>query len=199
MPQEATGKQVRMSQPALSCTSSRLSLSMNISLCCGMPKTPKVVPIKEDRCRTIAEDKHSKRFILGIGKRRIAFDFTTLVTDLPEGTCDQPARLLPMKSLKGNAQNKSTNLRSPARRAKLVVNADWVNPHSSARTTAIVTFCLASRREDRRREGLGLSIPNTTLLWRSLSQVTCSKSSMSPLQRDRSSSAVDWRGSIAWR
>jgi len=72
-----------------------------------MPKTPKVVPIRKDLCETIAEDEHSKRFILGIGKRRIAFDFTTRVTDLPEGTGDQPARLLPMKSQKRNARSKT--------------------------------------------------------------------------------------------
>ena len=74
-----------------------------------MPKTPKVVPIRKDLCETIAEDEHSKRFILGIGKRRIAFDFTTRVTDLPEGTGDQPARLLPMKSQKRNSRSKTSD------------------------------------------------------------------------------------------
>jgi hypothetical protein len=63
-----------------------------------MSNTPKVVPIKTDLCQSIAEDPHTKRFILGIGKRRIAFDFTTKITDLPPGTGDQPARVLPIKN-----------------------------------------------------------------------------------------------------
>jgi hypothetical protein len=65
-----------------------------------MTDKPKVVPIKEARCRKIAEDSGSRRFILGIGKHRIAFDFTSKVTRLPDGTGDQPAPVLPMKSKK---------------------------------------------------------------------------------------------------
>src|SRR5213080_707851 len=48
-----------------------------------MAKTPKVVPLQEDDRRLIAADEKTKRFILGIGKQRIAFDFTTRVTNLP--------------------------------------------------------------------------------------------------------------------
>ena len=68
-----------------------------------MSKTPKVVPIKDDVCKTIAEDQteHTKRFILGIGKRRIAFDFTTKISDLQPGTGDQPARILPLATKTG--------------------------------------------------------------------------------------------------
>ena len=62
-----------------------------------MSKTPKVVPIQSDLCQRIAQDPNTKRFILGIGKRRIAFDFTTKITDLAPGTGDQPARVLPIK------------------------------------------------------------------------------------------------------
>ena len=51
----------------------------------GMDKTPKVVPITENQKRIIAEDEGARatRLILGIGKRRIAFDFTSRVTELP--------------------------------------------------------------------------------------------------------------------
>jgi hypothetical protein len=64
-----------------------------------MDKTPKVVPITENQKRIIAEDEGARatRLILGIGKRRIAFDFTSRVTELPPGTGDQPARVLPLK------------------------------------------------------------------------------------------------------
>jgi hypothetical protein len=65
-----------------------------------MTDTPKVVAIRESRYRMIAEDTRSSRFILGVGKHRIAFDFTSRVTRLPDGTGDQPARVLPMKSKK---------------------------------------------------------------------------------------------------
>jgi hypothetical protein len=62
-----------------------------------MPDTPKVVPIREARYRKIAEDTRSSRFILGVGKHRIAFDFMSTVTRLPDGTGDEPARVLPLK------------------------------------------------------------------------------------------------------
>ena len=63
-----------------------------------MPKTPKVIAIPDGERRLVAEDRKTSRFILGVGKHRIAFDFTTRVTRLPDGTGDQPARVLPMKS-----------------------------------------------------------------------------------------------------
>jgi hypothetical protein len=65
-----------------------------------MSKTPKVVPIKEDRCRMVAEDAQTSRFILGVGQQRIAFDFTSRVTRLPDGTGDQPAPVLEMRKRK---------------------------------------------------------------------------------------------------
>jgi hypothetical protein len=68
-----------------------------------MSKTPKVVAIKESRYRLVAEDERTSRFILGVGKHRIAFDFTTLVTRLPDGTGDQPARVLPIENKKGQS------------------------------------------------------------------------------------------------
>jgi len=65
-----------------------------------MPKTPKVVPIQNQKYRLVAEDEKTNRFILGVGKHRIAFDFTSRVTRLPDATGDQPARVLPMKNKK---------------------------------------------------------------------------------------------------
>ena len=53
----------------------------------------------------MAEDAKTKRFILGVGKHRIAFDFTSRVTRLPDATGDQPARVLPMKYKSGKARN----------------------------------------------------------------------------------------------
>jgi hypothetical protein len=71
-----------------------------ISPSCGMSNTAKVVPIREDACRMVAEDERTSRFILGVGKSRIAFDFRTRVTRLPDGTGDQPAPVLPMNRKK---------------------------------------------------------------------------------------------------
>ena len=68
-----------------------------------MPKRPKVVPIENEKWRLVAEDEKTKRFILGVGKHRIAFDFTSRVTRLPDATGDQPARVLPMKNQKGES------------------------------------------------------------------------------------------------
>ena len=62
-----------------------------------MSDKPKVVPIREDERKLIAEDPLTNRFILGIGKQRIAFDFTTKVTELAPGTGDQPAAVRPIK------------------------------------------------------------------------------------------------------
>ena len=62
-----------------------------------MSKTPKVVAIREAQCQMVAEDERTRRFILGVGKHRIAFDFTSRVTRLPDGTGDQPAAVTPMK------------------------------------------------------------------------------------------------------
>jgi hypothetical protein len=52
-----------------------------------MPKKPKVVPIatsqtqpSEERPRLIAHEEASRRFILGIGSQRIAFDCSVRAT-----------------------------------------------------------------------------------------------------------------------
>jgi hypothetical protein len=71
-----------------------------ISSCYGMSETPKVVPIIRVRYRMLAEDTQSRRFILGVGKHRFAFDFTSRVTRLPDRTEDAPAPVLPRKSKK---------------------------------------------------------------------------------------------------
>jgi len=76
-----------------------------ISLCCAMPKprvpkTPKVVPITEEKHRLIASDEKSRRIIFSIGTQRVAFDFLSRVTQLPPHTGDQPAPVLPMENRK---------------------------------------------------------------------------------------------------
>ena len=60
-------------------------------------KTAKVVPITEAKQRLIATDEKTKRFILAVGKQRIAFDFFTRISELPPTTGDQPARVLSME------------------------------------------------------------------------------------------------------
>jgi hypothetical protein len=70
-----------------------------------MSDKPKVVPIREARYRKIAEDTQSSRFILGVGKHRIAFDFTSTVTRLPDVFGDEPARVLPIKNKERERQN----------------------------------------------------------------------------------------------
>ena len=49
------------------------------------------------RPRIIAQDSETQRVIIGIGGQRLAFDFTTRVTELKPGTGDAPA---PMSILK---------------------------------------------------------------------------------------------------
>ena len=64
-----------------------------------MSNKPVVVSITGKKCEIVAEDLSAptKRFILGIGKQRIAFDFTTKVTELAPGTGDKPATVQPLK------------------------------------------------------------------------------------------------------
>ena len=90
-----------------------------------MAKTPKVVPLQEDDRRLIAADEKTKRFILGIGKQRIAFDFTTRVTNLPPAAGDQPADVLPFEKrrsgdtgIPGPDNSKGADERSQTRRRR---------------------------------------------------------------------------------
>jgi hypothetical protein len=62
-----------------------------------MPEKQKVVLIREPAGgEEIAEGVRSSRFILGVGKHRVAFDFATKVTRLPEQPKPQPAAVLPI-------------------------------------------------------------------------------------------------------
>jgi len=61
-----------------------------------MKKSPKVVPITEPMNKLIADDVLGKRMILKIGDQRVAFDFHTVITNLPPGFGDQAAALLNM-------------------------------------------------------------------------------------------------------
>jgi hypothetical protein len=72
-----------------------------------MSNTPKVVPIEQEHRRLIASDEKTRRYILGIGKDRIAFDFTTRVTRLPPKVGDNPADVLPFEKKKKSRRTDS--------------------------------------------------------------------------------------------
>jgi hypothetical protein len=63
----------------------------------GMKKTQKVLHLPLPENRVIASDEQSRRMIFRIGKRRLAFDFFTRVTELPSTTGDRPAPIIPIK------------------------------------------------------------------------------------------------------
>lgn len=69
------------------------------------PKT-KVIPINQpesistSRARVIASDTVSQRVIISIGAQRLAYDFSTRITELPPTTGDQPAPVVPLKRRK---------------------------------------------------------------------------------------------------
>jgi hypothetical protein len=63
----------------------------------AMKKTSKVILFPPPENRIIATDEVSRRVIVGIGRRRIAFDFFTRVTELPPATGDRPAPIVPIK------------------------------------------------------------------------------------------------------
>ena len=68
-----------------------------------MAKHSKVIPLvkpqaaAEQKPKLIAADEDGRRYIIGIGSRRIAFDFFSRITELPQHTGDQPAPILPME------------------------------------------------------------------------------------------------------
>jgi len=53
-----------------------------------------------ERPRLIAHEEASRRFILGIGSQRIAFDCSVRATNLPPHTGDKPAPVLPLPKKK---------------------------------------------------------------------------------------------------
>jgi hypothetical protein len=62
-----------------------------------MPEKQKVVLIREPAGgEGMAEGTRSSQFILGVGKHRVAFDFTTKITRLPEQTKAQPVAVVPI-------------------------------------------------------------------------------------------------------
>jgi len=65
-----------------------------------MPKPPEpeeITTVTEEKHRVIVSDEKSRRIIFAIGKQHIAFDIFSRVTQLPPGTGDQPAPVLPME------------------------------------------------------------------------------------------------------
>jgi hypothetical protein len=75
----------------------------------GMPKKPKVVPIKESPRRLVAVCEHSKRFILNVGPDRVAFDWSMRATKLSPGTGNQAATVLPIEKGSDKKPRKPTN------------------------------------------------------------------------------------------
>ena len=66
-------------------------------------KFSKVISFPCPKARLIASDEQSRRVVVGIGRQRIALDFSTRITELPPATGDQPAFVLPIrKRLKRN-------------------------------------------------------------------------------------------------
>jgi hypothetical protein len=63
-----------------------------------MPKAPKVVSIQKEtnQAKMIAKDDEVQRVIIGIGRQRMAIDFSHRITHLPDETGDRPAEVLPM-------------------------------------------------------------------------------------------------------
>ena len=62
-----------------------------------MKKSSKFVQLPPPENRIIASDEPSWRIILRIGKRRLAFDFFTRITELAPTTGDRPAPVIPTK------------------------------------------------------------------------------------------------------
>jgi len=57
-----------------------------------------VVPRSRERPSATVIDEKTSRVIMKIGPQRVAFDFTSRLTELAPGTGDQPARVLPMET-----------------------------------------------------------------------------------------------------
>jgi hypothetical protein len=62
-----------------------------------MKKGSKVIPFQSPKAQFIASDDQSQRVIVGIGRQRIALDFSTRITELPRATGDRPASVLPIR------------------------------------------------------------------------------------------------------
>jgi hypothetical protein len=62
-----------------------------------MAKPTKVVPIRATKPGVVALDEKVHRVILTIGRQRIAFDFSTRITELPPETDDREASVLPFR------------------------------------------------------------------------------------------------------
>jgi hypothetical protein len=62
-----------------------------------MEKPSKIIPFQSPKARFIASDHQSRRVIVGIGRQRIAMDFSTRITELLPATGDQPAPVLPIR------------------------------------------------------------------------------------------------------
>ena len=75
----------------------------------SMKKPSKVIPFLSTKPRFIASDDQSRRVIVGIGRQRIALDFSTRITELPPTTGDQPASVLPIRRAPKRNRRPSAN------------------------------------------------------------------------------------------
>ena len=62
----------------------------------SMKNPSKIIPFQSPKAQFIASDDPSQRVIVGIGRQRVALDFSTRITELPPATGDQPASVLPI-------------------------------------------------------------------------------------------------------
>jgi len=69
-----------------------------------LPNPPAVVPLSEERRSMMATNEKTSRVIMKIGPQRVAFDFTSRLTELPPGTGDRTASVLPMEKRKNGNQ-----------------------------------------------------------------------------------------------
>jgi hypothetical protein len=67
-----------------------------------LPQQTTVVPLSQERRSVAVMDEKTSRVIMKIGPKRVAFDFTSRLTELAPGTGDHPASVLPMTRKKGN-------------------------------------------------------------------------------------------------
>jgi len=62
---------------------------------------PDPAPPTPFKARLIAADEATHRYIISVGRDRIAYDMTTRITRLAATTGDQPAQVLPIKQPRG--------------------------------------------------------------------------------------------------
>jgi hypothetical protein len=81
-----------------------------------MKNPSKIIPFQFPKARFIRSDDQSRRVIVGIGRQRIALDFSTRITELPPATGNQPVPSLLLEEQQSGMVHRprnNDNLRSP--------------------------------------------------------------------------------------